>query len=52
MADALAPPEPEPVIINAPLAIAEDEPDDAPPEVEGSEPPPAAKRKSIGLGAW
>ena len=44
-------PEPEPVIIDAPEAIAEDEPDDAPPEVEGSEPPPAAKRK-VGLGAW
>jgi acyl-CoA reductase-like NAD-dependent aldehyde dehydrogenase len=44
-------PEPEPVIIDAPEAIAEDEPDDAPPEVEGSEPPAAAKRK-VGLGAW
>jgi hypothetical protein len=45
-------PEPEPVIVNAPEAIADDEPDDAPPEAEGSEPPgPAAKRK-IGLGAW
>lgn len=41
----------EPVIIDAPEAIADDAPDDAPPEVEGSE-PPAAKRKSIGLGAW
>ena len=44
-------PEPEPVIIDAPTAIAGDEPDDAPPPVEGSE-PPAAKRKNIGLGAW
>jgi hypothetical protein len=44
-------PEPEPVIIDAPEAIADDEPDDAPPEAEGSEPPPA-KRKTIGLGAW
>jgi hypothetical protein len=44
-------PEPEPVIIDAPEAIADDAPDDAPPEVEGSE-PPAAKRKTVGLGAW
>lgn len=43
-------PEPEPVIIDAPEAIA-DAPDDAPPVVEGSE-PPAPARKSIGLGAW
>lgn len=40
----------EPVIIDAPQAIAEDEPEDAPPETEGS-PPPAVKSK-IGLGAW
>lgn len=44
-------PEPEPVIIDAPTAEVDDAPDDAPPEVEGSE-PPAPKRKSIGLGAW
>ena len=43
-------PEPEPVIIEAPEP-AGDEPDDAPPELEGSAPPAAAKR-SIGLGAW
>lgn len=45
-------PEPEPMIIDAPEAIADEQPEDAPPEVEGSEPPaPAAKRK-VGLGAW
>jgi hypothetical protein len=43
-------PEPEPVIIDAPEAIA-DEPDDAPPPAEGSE-PPAAKHRTVGLGAW
>lgn len=40
-----------PVIIDAPEAIAEDEPDDAPPEVEGSE-PPEPKSKSAGIGFW
>lgn len=40
-----------PIIIDAPEAIAEDEPDDAPPEVEGSE-PPVPKSKSAGLGFW
>jgi hypothetical protein len=43
-------PEPEPVIIDAPTAINE-EPEDAPPPAEGSE-PPAPKRRSVGLGAW
>lgn len=46
------PPEPEPIIIDAPEAIAGDEADDDElPETEGS-PPPAPKRKTIGLGAW
>ena len=43
--------EPEPIIVNAPSAEADVEPEDAPPPVEGSE-PPATKHKSIGLGAW
>lgn len=41
----------DPIIIDAPEAIAEDDPADAPPEVEGSE-PPAPERKSTGLGMW
>ena len=44
-------PAPEPVIIDAPTAEADAGPDDAPPPVEGSE-PPAAKKRSVGLGAW
>lgn len=41
----------EPIVIDAPEAIAEDAPDDAPPEVQGSE-PPAPSRKSAGIGFW
>jgi hypothetical protein len=44
-------PEPEPVIIDAPTAIADDAPDDAPPPAEGSPPPPPAKHATR-LGAW
>jgi hypothetical protein len=44
-------PEPEPVIIDAPEAIADAEPDDAPPAAEGSA-PPEPKHKSAGLGMW
>jgi hypothetical protein len=40
----------DPIIIDAPEAIASDEPEDAPPETEGS-PPPESKRKA-GLGMW
>jgi hypothetical protein len=44
-------PEPEPVIIDAPEAIADAEPDDAPPPAEGSA-PPEPKAKAAGLGFW
>lgn len=44
-------PEPEPLIIDAPTAIADAGPDDAPPPVEGS-PEPEVKHKPRGLGAW
>jgi hypothetical protein len=45
-------PEPEPVIIDAPEAIADEQlDDDAPPEVEGSA-PPEPKAKAAGLGFW
>lgn len=45
-------PEPEPVIMDAPAAVTDEEqPEDAPPPVEGSE-PPAAKKRTVGLGAW
>jgi hypothetical protein len=44
-------PQPEPVIIDAPTAIADDQADDAPPPTEGSE-PPAPKAKAAGLGFW
>lgn len=42
---------PEPVIIDAPGPPAEEIAEDAPPEVEGSEPPEPA-RKTVGLGMW
>lgn len=42
--------EPEPIVIDAPPP-ADDAPDDAPPEVEGSA-PPEPKRKAAGLGMW
>lgn len=41
----------EPIVIDAVATAEDDEPDDAPPEVEGSE-PPAPKSKSSGLGFW
>lgn len=41
---------PEPLIIDAPPP-GDDAPDEAPPEIEGSEPPEPA-RKSVGLGMW
>jgi hypothetical protein len=45
-------PQPEPMIIDAPTAISEDDTEDAPPEVgEGSQ-PPAPKAKSSGIGFW
>lgn len=44
-------PGPEPVIIDAPAAIADAEPDDAPPPAEGSV-PPEPKAKTAGLGFW
>jgi hypothetical protein len=44
-------PQPEPMVINAPEAIAESGPDDAPPEVEGSA-PPEPKHKASGIGFW
>lgn len=43
--------QPEPVIIDAPTAIADEVPDDAPPEVEGSA-PPEPKAKASGIGFW
>ena len=45
-------PEPEPIIIDAPEAIADDVDDDAPPEAEGSEPPGPAAKRTRGLGMW
>lgn len=47
-------PEPEPVIIDAPEAIADSAPDDAPPETDENEgsTPPAAAPKKLGIGAW
>jgi hypothetical protein len=45
-------PEPEPVIVNAPEAVADAEPEDAPPQVEGGSEPPEPKRKAAGLGMW
>ena len=47
-------PDPAPIIIDAPEAIADDAPEDALPEAgetEGST-PPAATKKKLGLGAW
>jgi hypothetical protein len=44
-------PAPEPLIIDAPEAIAEDGPDDAPSPIEGSA-PPEPKAKAAGLGFW
>lgn len=44
-------PEPEPVIVDAPVINDDGQADDAPPPVEGSV-PPAARHKTIGLGAW
>lgn len=44
-------PAPEPMIIDAPTAIADDEPSDAPPEAEGSA-PPEPKHKASGIGFW
>jgi hypothetical protein len=43
-------PEAEPIVINAPEAVADASDDDAPPE-HGSE-PPEPERKSRGLGMW
>jgi hypothetical protein len=47
-------PDPEPVIIDAPEAIADSAPDDAPPETDETEgsAPPAAAPKKLGIGAW
>jgi hypothetical protein len=50
--DLVSPPEPEPIPVPVPTDVVEDEVvEDAPPEVDGSPAPPAA-RKTIGLGAW
>jgi hypothetical protein len=47
-----APPEPDPVIVEAPdSGPADDEPEDAPPPAEGS-PEPSPGRKRVGLGMW
>ncbi len=45
------PPEPEPVVVQAPEPAEDDEPDDEPPIVEGSaEPKP--HRQRVGVGRW
>jgi len=49
--DQLAPPEPAPIELSAPEPVDDGPPADAPPEVEGSE-PPAERKSKVGLGMW